>query len=1149
MKIRDTLQRDPASHPLVNQGQARISDSRNERTQSELRGELETFVCEGQYAEGVQKIIRSFLDNIGKTSQRGAWVSGFFGSGKSHLLKMLCHLWQDTTFPDGATARSLVPSIPEDLRALLRELDTAGRRAGGLIAAAGALPSGTTDNVRLTILSILLRAAGLPEQYPQARFCLWLHSQGQFDKVKAAIEASGKTFERELNNLYVSGPIARAVMAADANFAAGEAEAKQLLKAQFPPQASDITTEQFLLVAKEALRLRAKDGRLPCTLLILDEAQQYIGDSQQRASLLTEVTEAVSKQLDSHVMIVAAGQSALTEIQLLTYLLDRFTIRVPLSDAEVETVTRKVLLQKKPTAVADVRALLDKHAGEVSRQLQGTRIGETIEDRAIIVDDYPLLPVRRRFWENCFRQIDAAGTSSQLRSQLRIIHDAVAKVSERHLGSVVPADELFEALAPEMVNTGVLLREINERIILVGRTEGPIAQRICGLVFLIGKLKREAGADTGVRATKDHLADLLIDDLAADNGKLRSEVEDKLKRLSDQGMLMLVGDEYRLQTREGSDWDREFRNRQTKLNNDDAGIQFKRDQLLYGDIDKSVRAIRVMQGAAKEPRQFLIHREQTAPMVDGSSVPIWIRDGWSCAEKDVLEAARSAGTDSPILFVFIPRQSAEDVRRSIVEADASQQTLDAKGNPTTAEGQEARQSMDSRRARAVGDRDRLIRDVVANAKVFQGGGSEVLLTALDERIKTATEASLVRMFPRFKEADSAAWEAVIKRAREGADHPFQPTGHTDATEKHAVCQQVIATIGAGKSGSDVRKTLGGSPFGWPRDAVDAALIALHRLQHITATLNGQAVPLGQLDQNKIAKAEFRVEHATLSVSDRLVLRKLFQALGLPCKSGEEAARAGEFLTGLIALAKTAGGDAPLPAGPVVAEIEDVQRLIGNEQLVAIKNKATEWEDKLKAWGGTRDLIARRLPAWGIVGRLARHAAEIPEAKPQLDQIDAIRSQRLLLEAADPANTVRQVLAALLRDAVQKGHAAHEAAFTAANATLGTNGIWAKLKSSDQDSIKSTVGLTAPSKPDVATDEALADTLDRKPLSGIQAEVDAIAGRVNQAIERAARLLEPKVQTVTLERSTLRDPAEVEAWIDRQKTMLLSKVANGPVLVN
>ena len=1149
MKIKDVLQRDPASHPLVNQGQARISDSRNERTQSELRGELETFVCEGQYADGVQKIIRSFLDNIGKTSQRGAWVSGFFGSGKSHLLKMLCHLWQDTSFPDGATARSLVPSIPEDLRALLRELDTAGKRAGGLIAAAGALPSGTTDNVRLTILSILLRAIGLPEQYPQVRFCLWLYSQGQFEKVKATVETSGKPFERELNNLYVSGPIARAVMASDANFAASEAEAKQLLKAQFPPQTSDITTEQFLLVAKEALRLKAKDGRLPCTLLILDEAQQYIGDSQQRASLLTEVTEAASKQLDSHVMVVAAGQSALTEIQLLTYLLDRFTIRVPLSDAEVETVTRKVLLQKKPTAVADVRALLDKHAGEVSRQLQGTRIGETIEDRAIIVDDYPLLPVRRRFWENCFRQIDAAGTSSQLRSQLRIIHDAVAKVSERPLGSVVPADELFEALAPEMVNTGVLLREINERIILVGRTEGPIAQRICGLVFLIGKLKREAGADIGVRATKDHLADLLIDDLTADNGKLRSEVEDKLKKLSDQGVLMLVGDEYRLQTREGSDWDREFRNRQTKLNNDDAVIQFKRDQLLYGDIDKTVRAIRVMQGAAKEPRQFLVHREQTAPAVDGSSVPIWIRDGWSCAEKDVLEAARSAGTDSPILFVFVPRQSAEDVRRLIVEADATQQTLDAKGNPTTAEGQEARQSMDSRRARAVGDRDGLIRDVVANAKVFQGGGSEVLLTSLDDRIKAATDASLVRMFPRFKESDSAAWEVVIKRARDGADHPFQPTGHTDATEKHAVCQQVVTTIGAGKSGSDVRRTLGGTPFGWPRDAVDAALIALHQLQHLTATLNGQAIPLGQLDQNKIAKADFRVEHATLTVGDRLMLRKLFQALGLSCKSGEEAVRAGEFLSGFIALARSAGGDAPLPSSPATTEIEDTQRLVGNEQLMAIRSNVPDWEDEIKAWTTTRDLIAQRLPTWNLIGRLSKQAAAVSAAKPHLEQIEAVRSQRLLLEKADPSSAIRVALAGLLRDAVQKGHTDYETAFGAAMASLANNSVWTKVSPDDQGTIKAAVGLSAPSKPGVASDDALVAHLDQKPLSNIQAEIDAIAGRVALAIERAARLLEPKVQTVTLERSTLRDAAEVEAWVKRQSATLIEAVRRGPVLVN
>lgn len=1143
MKIKDVLQRDPATNPLINQGQARI-----ESPTDELRGELSTFVCEGQYADGVQKIVRSFLDSLGKTSQRGAWVSGFFGSGKSHLLKMLCHLWQDTSLPGGATARSLVPAIPEELRALLRELDTAGKRTGGLIAAAGALPSGTNENVRLTILGILLRAVGLPVQYPQARFCLWLKSNGWFDSVKSSVEAAGREFERELNNLYVSGSLMRAILACDTKFAAGEAEAKQQIRAQFPPQPTDITTEAFLRTAKEALKLAGRDGRLPCTLLVLDEVQQYIGDSKERASLVTEVAEAVSKQLDSHVMIVAAGQNALTDMPLLQYALDRFTIRVPLSDAEVETVTRKVLLQKNPSAIPEVKKLLDAHAGEVSRQLQGTRIGESVEDRAVIADDYPLLPVRRRFWEHCFRQIDAAGTSSQLRSQLRIIHDAVAKLSDKPLGALVPADELFEAIAPDMVNTGVLLREINERIIQVEKSDGKLARRICGLVFLIGKLKRDGAADIGVRATREHVADLLVEDLGADNGKLRSEVEETLKRLLDQGVVMAVGDEYRLQTREGADWDREFRNRQTKLGADDKSIQFRRDQLLYAEADRIVRALRLTQGAAKEARQFAIHRDQTPPPLDGASIPVWIRDGWSCSQKEVEDAARSAGTDSPIIYVFMSRQSADDLRRLIVEADAAEQTLNAKGNPTTAEGQEARASMDGRRARAAVERDRLARDIVANAKVFQGGGSEIMLAALDERIRAAADAALVRLFPRFKEADSGAWEAVIKRAKDGADHPFQPVGHTDATEKHAVCQQVVATIGAGKTGTEVRKTLRASPYGWPQDAIDAALIALHRSQHLACTLNGAAVALGQLDQNKIAKTEFRVEQATLTVQDRLVLRKLYSAAGLACKSGEEAAKAVAFLDTLLGLAAASGGDAPLPEMPVITDIEDIQRLVGNEQLLAIRNKATDVEARIKIWLAARALVDVRKPVWDRVERLARHAGGLEAAKPICEQVEAIRDGRLLLEPTDPVAPLRVALAKLLRQAVEDIHQEHAEAYDRALGILAGNDLWMKLTAADHDGILAAVGLTETEQADVSTDERLLDFLDRRSLAAARTEIDAIAGRVAQAIERAAKRLEPKVRAIAIERSTLRSPRDVDQWLERQKTLLLAAIGDGPVLI-
>jgi len=358
---------------------------------------------------------------------------------------------------------------------------------------------------------------------------------------------------------------------------------------------------------------------------------------------------------------------------------------------------------------------------------------------------------------------------------------------------------------------------------------------------------------------------------------------------------------------------------------------------------------------------------------------------------------------------------------------------------------------------------------------------------------------------------------------------------------------VISAIGAGRIGGEIRKALRASPYGWPQDAIDAALIALHRSQHITATSNGVAVALGQLDQNKIAKAEFRVEHATLSVQDRLLLRKLLTQL-VQCKSGEEGAKAPEFLTALVNLARAAGGDAPLPLQPATTDIEDMQRLAGNEQLVAIKDKAADLEARIKAWTAARDLAAKRLPSWAVVEHLARHAGDLPGMQSHLDQIEAIRTHRLLLEPTDSVAPIRVAVAGLLREAVNGAHAEHAAAYNQALAALAGNENWTMLDPTQQTVILGSVGSIAPAKPDVSSDEALGRHLDARTLKVALAERDAIPGRVQQAIERAARLLEPKVLAVAVERVTLRTPEDVEAWLGRQKGTLLAALADGPVLI-
>jgi hypothetical protein len=188
---REIYGKDPLTHHLANNGVAEVSEDRSQEALQTLRYELETFVCDGEYAKGLEKVLAVYLASLGNaTEQPGVWISGFYGSGKSHLSKMLRALWVDVPFPDGATARGLV-NVPQTIFDHIRELSIQGKRYGGLHAATGKLGSGAGDNVRLALLGIVFKSAGLPEKYHQARCVLWLRKEGLLEPVRKTLEASG----------------------------------------------------------------------------------------------------------------------------------------------------------------------------------------------------------------------------------------------------------------------------------------------------------------------------------------------------------------------------------------------------------------------------------------------------------------------------------------------------------------------------------------------------------------------------------------------------------------------------------------------------------------------------------------------------------------------------------------------------------------------------------------------------------------------------------------------------------------------------------------------------------------------------------------------------------------------------------------------
>ena len=726
LQNKDVFQKDPTQFTIPNDGVTKVLNPTTPQQWEVLRYELRNFVCEGEYREGLYRILSTYLEHLSAPEQPAAWVSGFYGSGKSHLVRVLEYLWRNVTFPDGVTARGLV-DLPPDITELLQGLDEAGAGRGGLWSAAGTLGAGTAS-IRLAILRILFLSADLPPQYPLAKFVIWLKQKGYYAELDQAIASSGESLTQELGNLYVSPVLRNSLLTVYPGLANSAQEVGQMLREQFP-QRDEISDDELLATMGDVLHLRSqRENSIPCTLLVFDELQQFLEERNQHTLNVEKVVEACSASFGSSLLFVATGQSALQARTSLAKMQHRFTVRVELSDKDVEQVVREVVLQKQPSRVDDVRQVLETARGEIDRQLAGTKIGPTGADVPDLVPDYPLLPARRRFWERALRSIDSAGTSAQLRTQLRIVHEATRQVANEPLGSVVPGDIVYEQQKSAMLQNGVLLREM-EVIIQEqddGTPDGKLRARLCATIFLVNQLPQQGVLTTGLRATADTLIDLLVTDLTGNGRGSRSVLHQRvpilLEELAEAGVLMQVEGEYRLQTRESAEWQQDFRLRTAKIVDNASLIETKRNDAFRAALNDLLKNIRLTQGESKVHRRLgYTFFTQEAPADDSGSVPVWVQSGWDTSEKRLREEAAVAGTESPIVFLFIPRLEADALKEALARREAAQGVLHARpNNPTSPEAVEARKAMETRRDLAEAEVKRLVGTILASAHVYPG---------------------------------------------------------------------------------------------------------------------------------------------------------------------------------------------------------------------------------------------------------------------------------------------------------------------------------------------------------------------------------------------------------------------------------------------
>lgn len=1142
MKNKELFTLNPDENNLINDGVVEINTAKDVQGLKIIRHELKTFVCEGEYQRGIYRILDTFLKHIDEPKQPAVWVSGFFGSGKSHLVKMLGYLWEDFNFPNGDTART-IKSLPQDVNDLFIELERKEKLYGKL-SVSGTLKDFPGPDIRYSFLQLFLNSLGLPQQYHHFKFIYWAKKEGIYDQLKSLVEAQGKDFRKEYENLFVSTAIAKAVLEIMPEFAENEAKVKENFKENFK-RVENLNREQLIDAIKTEILPMFFGNKIPLTVIVLDEVQQFIGTDSDKSIDLQNLAQDICSNFNGKFLLIGTGQNALSETNSLQRLQDRFTVKVSLSDTDVETVTRKTVLEKKPTTINEISKKLDNALGEISRNLGGTDFGYLSSDKAILVADYPIMPSTRKFWKKVLQVIDTAGTSGLLRSQLRIVNDSIKTVADKDLGFIVPGDFIFEQKQSQLLQNASLLNETNNLIQSRKANGGDneIEGRILSIVFLIDELQNRK-ADKNLKSNENTIADLLIDNLNVNSENFRTKIKALIKKLVAENVLIPINDEVKLQTRVSAEWEKQYIKQVVKIKDTgDDQIQGFRKEKMVGYFREKTKTILVKHGISKEVRAFELWDKPTFPNTE-HKLNIWMRDGWDENDSIVLNEIRAVGNNSSLAYIFVKKQRDAELKEQIVKHLAAELTINAMGVQNTPEGEQAKKSMETRLRNAKVTIEELIERNCNESIVYLGGGSIVDIGNVKENIESALHSIADRQFPEFKsKADFIGWGQALTKAVAGNPDALNAIGFKGDIFAHPVATEILRYMGnASKQGKEIRNNFDKSPYGWSQDAIDTMIVLLKNTQYISTNEPNLIVA-------KINNATFKKEIHTLSATDKIAIKQLFQSAEIPCPATQEIFTLSNiFIDKLKKLAEQISGDAPRPEPVNINFLKDIENKEGNERLLAILEQKADLQTKYAEWTEKAKLVKAREPQWSLLRELSNFGTTTDEMELIISEINAIKENRLLLQEPDPIQPKLVELTDKLKEALNSQKGRYNSLYDEKMEELQESQYFVKLEQPQKHLILAKHQLLAKPEIKALDSNSLLNQLQKASLYVWDTKIAALSGQFESALDDAIVLSAPKATTFSLPKCTILNQADIDTYITELKTELEELLKNSSSII-
>lgn len=516
------------------------------------------------------------------TSDIGVWISGFFGSGKSHFLKMLSYILENKPVGTTTTVEMFRKKFADDpANFMLIDKATRGKTETILfnIDIEGSINKDKTAVLRVFAKMFYNYLGFFGENLKVAMLEQYIDQLGKTEEFRRVFEEKkGKSWVDQRKAFAFNGKFIIPTLMEVLDMS--EEDAKRWFNDK---TAVDFSIARLVEDLKVYVNKKPDNFRL---LFMIDEVGQYVGTDTDMLLNLQSLTEKIGSACGGKVWVVCTGQEAIDEIikvraDEFSRIQARFKTRLSLSSSSVDEVIQKRILKKKPDVEKTLESLYHEN-DSVLRNLFSFS-GSVLDIKGYagaseFAQDFPFVPYQFIIMQKVFAEIRKHGNSGKHlsggeRSMLSGFQEAAQKVQNQDEYAMVPFFRFYDTVHTFLDSSIRRVIERCEKAAEIGAGIESMDVDVLKLLYLIRYVE-------DIPANLDNIVILMSDDIRTDKIVLREKVRDSLNRLLSQNYIGRTGETYHFLTDEEQDIQKDINNTVV----DTASIVERIGQMIYADI-------------------------------------------------------------------------------------------------------------------------------------------------------------------------------------------------------------------------------------------------------------------------------------------------------------------------------------------------------------------------------------------------------------------------------------------------------------------------------------------------------------------------------------------------------------------------------------